>query len=198
MTLKHDIKSVALELSPILAGFKLGVIVIGYLGLGSVAKWVISYWYPFTRLLWDSVAHFLSLPIFPVIVKDSLTALVFFLPLGMTAIWQKLSGKTDSNDSHRIMGAVFGLLFLFIICKDVMSSILSSLALSIQSLSASNIAAVDIEFAIFITFYLLLAFLLGILLRKARRASVEGKSFLSRVHRSHKRAQSFILSLIHI
>ena len=49
MSIRDDLKSVLKELSSILAGFKLALIVISYFGLGSVAKWVISHWYPFTR-----------------------------------------------------------------------------------------------------------------------------------------------------
>lgn len=123
MNFKNDLKSVVVELSPIFAGFKLAVIVIGYFGLGSVAKWFISYWYPFTRSIWDVLMTFLTLPILPVVVKDSLTALIFFLPLGFTAIWQKYYNNGSNVSSHRLLGATFGALFLIIICKDVLTSI---------------------------------------------------------------------------
>ena len=78
MNFGKDTKLILVELTPILAGFKLAVIVIGYFGFGSFAKWVISYWYPFTRLVWDTIMNTFSLLILPILVKVSLTALVFF------------------------------------------------------------------------------------------------------------------------
>ncbi|OOE86853.1 hypothetical protein BZG73_03155, partial [Salinivibrio siamensis] len=138
MSLKEDLKSVLAELSPILAGFKLAVIVIGYFGFGSVAKWIISYWYPFTRWVWNQVAIVLYLPEFPLIVKDSLTALVFFMPLGITAISQRIRGVEKSEEKHRVSSALFGFLFLILICKDVITSILDSLSTSIQEFNSSE------------------------------------------------------------
>lgn len=124
MSIKEDLRAVFKELSPILAGFKLALIVISYFGLGSVAKWVISHWYPFTRWLWDGVCNFLSIPAFPVVVKDSLTALVFFIPLGVTAAIEfRLGSSSQNRNTHRLLGAFFGFLFLIIICKDAITSI---------------------------------------------------------------------------
>lgn len=138
MSIKDDIKLVLTELSPILAGFKLAVMVVGYFGLGSVAKWIISYWYPFTRWVWDQVAIQLSFPELPLIVKDSLTALIFFLPLGITAIFQRIRGEDKDEGRHRISSALFGFLFLFLICKDVIGSIINSLS-SLQEINLEPI-----------------------------------------------------------
>lgn len=132
MSVKDDLRSVLSELSPIIAGFKLAVIVIGYFGFGSVAKWIISHWYPFTRWVWDQLTGLFLLPELPLIVKDSLTALIFFLPLGIIAIGQRIRGLDKSEDRHRVSGAFFGFLFLFLICKDVITSIASSISSSAQ------------------------------------------------------------------
>jgi hypothetical protein len=201
MSTKDDLMSVLRELSPILAGFKLGVIVIGYFGLGSVAKWVIAYWYPFTRWIWDSVAHILSIPQFPIIVKDSLTALVFFLPLGVTAIYQKLSNTHVDNQSHRLLGSLFGFMLLFIICKDVLFSVYSNI-----SSTTMGIAEVDtgddnfkIIYGLMLIIYISLALFLAFGLWRARNRSnptstlgskvQAGEKFLDRYFNPKKRAR---------
>jgi hypothetical protein len=203
MAVKDDIKSVLRELSPILAGFKLAVIIIGYFGLGSVAKWVISYWYPFTRWVWDRVADLFFLPEFPVIIKDSLTALLFFLPLGVTAIWQWFSGKTDSKDSHRVMGAVFGILILIVICKDVVSSIISSISTSMQDPLVSSLLTSFSKFGysdvmrIGFGFGIAIAFSLAILFLDSRRIEntflVKLKSFFDGLQSFIKRSRKTII-----
>lgn len=126
MPIREDLRSLLHELSPILAGFKLAVILLSFFGVGSVAKWVISYWYPFTRWIWDEICQFISIPELPVVVKDSLTALVFFLPLGVTALFRLRGGNDDSRTIHRYFGVLFGVLFLFLICRDVFGSIVSA------------------------------------------------------------------------
>ncbi|SLN70443.1 hypothetical protein PSM7751_03729 [Pseudooceanicola marinus] len=121
---KDDFRSIAQEFSSILAGFKLALILISYFGLGSVAKWVVSHWYPFTRWAWDQLCQYLTLPSFPDVVKDSLTALIFFAPLGITAFAEsKKSEAASRNLTHQVSGAFFGFLFLAIICKDTLSTI---------------------------------------------------------------------------
>lgn len=123
MGVKEDVRAVFRELSPILAGFKLALIVISYFGIGSVAKWVVSHWYPFTRWVWDRFCEVFTFPTLPVVLKDSLTALIFFVPLGTTAIIEFRRGGEESRSIHRILGAFFGVLFLVIICKDAFSEI---------------------------------------------------------------------------
>ncbi|MEL7151763.1 MAG: hypothetical protein AAGK71_13580 [Pseudomonadota bacterium] len=128
MSIRDDLKSVLKELSSILAGFKLALIVISYFGLGSVAKWVISHWYPFTRWIWDRFCVFFSLPTFPDVLKDSLTALVFFLPLGIVAIYEFFSDSDPKPSSfHRWAGLVFGFAILYIICREVILIIADAL-----------------------------------------------------------------------
>ena len=182
------------ELSPILAGFKLAVILIGYFGVGSFAKWVVTYWYPFTRWIWDSVASFLSLPEFPLLVKDSLTALFFFLPLGVTAIVQKSKGDKSGSESYRVIGAFFGLLFLFVICRDVMISIFDALAQSYKDFSSKLPERnQDFSLAIVASLYAFMGLALGTLMAIARRAPKHGKGFWSGVRRSEEKARHLIL-----
>lgn len=127
MSIRSDLRSISQEFSSILAGFKLALIVISYFGLGSVAKWFISHWYPFTRWVWDVLCNYFTLPIFPDVVKDSLTALVFFLPLGITAFIEFSRRDINQNkNTHRFFGAFFGLFFVVLICKDALSVIASA------------------------------------------------------------------------
>lgn len=129
MSIKNDAKSVAKELSPILAGFKLALIVVGYFGIGSVAKWVLTHWYPFTRWVWDKFCEYFTIPLFPIPLKDSLTALIFFIPLGSSALLSFLRNDDDEyNITHRFFGSFFGITFLFIICKDALTSIGNSIS----------------------------------------------------------------------
>jgi len=109
------------ELSPILAGAKLATIILGYVGVGSFAKWVIEEWYPFTRWVWDQVTVFLDLPSLSQIEKDSLTVLVFFLPLGISAFLNKVRGNTEQNPTlkTRFISALFGIFCILIICFDL-------------------------------------------------------------------------------
>jgi hypothetical protein len=129
MSIRSDLKSVFRELSPILAGFKLGLIVISYFGIGSVAKWVISHWYPFTRWVWDLFCEYFTLPTFPDVVKDSLTALLFFIPLGVTSLIEFRKKSDDENSTkHRFFGAFFGFLFLAFICNEALSAIATAVS----------------------------------------------------------------------
>lgn len=191
MLFKENIKSVLTELSPIVAGFKLAVIVIGYFGLGSVAKWIISYWYPFTRWVWDQVAIQLSFPEFPLIVKDSLTALVFFMPLGIIAIIQMIRGEERNEEKHRISSALFGFLFLFLICKDVISSIVSSLSSSLQAFSYETTLYSSEYSTFFIAFYMvLIAVYFAIRLMAAKQSHYEAGSFFEAFLRVESRIKN--------
>lgn len=127
MKLPESLRELLRELSALLAGFKLALILIGWFGFGSVAKWVLEQWYPFTRWVWDAFAIALSFPELPIAVKDSLTALVFFLPLGITAFFWP-SGSTTSTASNRIriIAIVLGLVLLLVVSKDAISEIYSN------------------------------------------------------------------------
>lgn len=128
MSILNDTKQVLKELSPILAGFKLAIIVISYFGVGSLAKWCIEHWYPFTRKMWDALAFSLSFPEFSIPVKDSLTALIFFLPLGITAVHQIFYPSNEStSNSYRAFAGLLGVVFFFIVTKDVIGEIVSGI-----------------------------------------------------------------------
>ncbi len=128
MTLKKNIKAIFKDLGSLLAGFKIALIVVASFGFGSVAQWCIEQWYPFTRWVWDKLCMLITIPPFPDVIKDSLTALVFFIPLGIAVLIQIFSKSKNHDVSHRALGACFGIIFLFLICKDVLTSIAEGLA----------------------------------------------------------------------
>lgn len=131
LQIRDDLKSVLHELSSILAGFKLALIVISYFGFGSFAKWIIDHWYPFTRWVWDYLCSLLYLPPLQDVVKDSLTALVFFLPLGLTALAQsRKSIDLSEPPTLRVLGTIFGIFFVALICKDVLFEIAQAVSKS--------------------------------------------------------------------
>ncbi len=69
------------EVGPVLAGFQIAVSIVGFFGIGAVAKWVIENWLPFTRWVWSEMFSFLHLPNISIEEKDSLTTLAFFAPM---------------------------------------------------------------------------------------------------------------------
>lgn len=208
MSIRNDIKSVFQEFSSIFAGFKLAVIVISYFGLGSVAKWVISHWYPFTRWIWDLFCQYFTLPVFSDVVKDSLTALVFFIPLGITALVEFRRRHEDQNkNTYRFLGAFFGLLFLILICKDAISAIAKAIseapAVNIDDglLQIIKIVFKDLDkvpgwvFAVFMIFYVVMAFVASGYLTKNERRRTASLAFIRKISKNSLYI-AFVLSSI--
>lgn len=125
MRMSENLRGLLSEFSALLAGFKLGMILIGWFGFGSVAKWVIEHWYPFTRWIWDMVAISFNFPALPIAVKDSLTALVFFLPLGLTALFLPRSeDAANQSKAIRLVALFLGIALLLVVSKDAIGEIL--------------------------------------------------------------------------
>jgi len=113
------------DLSSILAGFNLAVIVIKFIGVGSLARWVIEKWYPTTRWLWNNVFSYLDLPQISDIEKDALTAMVFFLPLGIIAIIYRIR-RIDKGVTNRtkVISLSLGALFIYLMCKNLINFVI--------------------------------------------------------------------------
>lgn len=138
MSEKSSATELLKESSAILAGFKLAVIVLSYIGLGSVASWFVENWYPFTRHIWDTVSSSLGLPQIPLLVKDSLTALVFFIPLGVTALYQIfVPPENRPTVAFKTMAAILGVFLFILVTKNVLSAIILSLDLDNSTLNDS-------------------------------------------------------------
>ena len=119
MSISNQLKSVIRELTPILAGLKIAAILLTWIGVGSAASWVIEYWYPFTRNVWDYVCKLISIPNLSLEVKDTLTAFIFFLPLGVNALMVKLKGESESvSGSLRVIAGSLAAFFLIVIAKE--------------------------------------------------------------------------------
>ena len=135
--MRNSLVSIFRELSAILAGFKLAIILIGYFGFGSLARWVIEQWYPFTRWLWDNVFSYLYLPEITDVEKDALTAIVFFLPLGITAAIARILGNREENQPRmRVISASLGVVFVYAICGNIISFILTNAKLDERFVSS--------------------------------------------------------------
>ena len=116
--------------SILLAGIKISGAAMTWLSTGIVARWFVDKFYPFTRLLWGDLFSWLSLPQLSDIQKDALTALVFFLPLGISSVWAAISGRlereyyeTKDFKSDRLIGLLFGFTFFLVLCAGILSNL---------------------------------------------------------------------------
>ena len=116
--------------SQLLAGLKLTAAFMTFFGIGTIGQWLITTFYPFTRLLWGDFLHWLKLPDISNLEKDALTALLFFLPLGISnlisAAFSNRDGieTTDGRSADRLSAIVFGMLFFLIICGGLITNLL--------------------------------------------------------------------------
>lgn len=122
--------SIIQNISSLGVGFKLAVIVSGYIGAGSFAKWVIDVWYPATRQFWTNFLIYFDLPALNDPQKDALTALVFFLPFGVSAAVVRFNkGVSESyTRQERWLAAVLGLLFFYLVCRELIDSVVGQFA----------------------------------------------------------------------
>ena len=136
----------ARDVSPVLAGFKLAAILLGYFGIGSIAKWIIEQWYPFTRWIWDNVFSYFNFPRILDVEKDSLTAMVFFLPLGITAVVSRLRRQQElANVQTKAISASLAILFVYAICANIIKFVISSTSLNSTTMVRFREAVSDIQ-----------------------------------------------------
>ena len=129
--LKISLLAIARDFSSVLAGFKLAIIILGYFGVGSLAKWIIEQWYPFTRWVWDNVLLYFHIPEISDIEKDALTAIVFFFPLGVTALVYRFRKLDDgTTPRQRLISASLGILFVYIMCRNVIDFVFANAKMS--------------------------------------------------------------------
>ena len=92
----HEGKKVAKvveEIGPLLAGFQIAVAVVGFFGIGAVAKWILENWLPFTRWVWSELFAWVHLPEISTAEKDALTTLAFFAPMAVSSLFVWLMRK---------------------------------------------------------------------------------------------------------
>lgn len=115
--------------SQLIAGMKITAAFLSYLSVGQIGKWLFEVFYPFTRLLWSDFLSWLDFPDISDIEKDALTAALFFLPLGVSAVFSHLFrnekdelSKSDLQSDRRT-AIICGFVFFFIICGGLLSSV---------------------------------------------------------------------------
>lgn len=115
-----------------LAGAKLTAAVLSYLGIGQIGKWLFETFYPFTRLMWGDIFLWLNIPNVSDIEKDALTAVLFFLPLGVSStirgIRAESADSTSKDDirSDRFLAIIFGVTFVLVICWGLLANLVNS------------------------------------------------------------------------
>ena len=108
--------------SQLVAGIKITIAFLSYMGIGQFGKWLFETFYPFTRIMWGDLLSWLSLPDISNLEKDALTAMLFFLPLGISALFSAFNGRysDDVSNEHfrsdRRTAVIFGVIFFFLIC----------------------------------------------------------------------------------
>jgi len=84
------------EIGPLLAGFQIAVSIVGFFGIGAVAKWILINWFPFTRWIWTEFFSFLKLPEITAEEKDALTTFSFFAPMAISSFISWWRRDTDT------------------------------------------------------------------------------------------------------
>lgn len=115
-----------------LAGAKLTAAVLSYLGIGQIGKWLFETFYPFTRLMWGDLFLWLNIPNVSDIEKDALTAVLFFLPLGVSSTIRGVRSRSEDNISRsdirsdRFLAIIFGMIFVLVICWSLLANLIRS------------------------------------------------------------------------
>jgi hypothetical protein len=115
--------------SQLLAGLKLTAAAMTFFGIGTVGQWLITTFYPFTRLMWRDFLYWLKLPDISNLEKDALTALLFFLPLGISSAISAMLRRdpADTGDglrTDRTTAIIFGMVFFLVICGGLVTNLL--------------------------------------------------------------------------
>jgi hypothetical protein len=102
---------------------------LSYVGIGQLGKWLIEKFYPWTRLLWGDLLAWLKLPNISNLEKDALTALLFFMPLAISAMLSAVWAREGSDATHQqrrsdvLTAMFFGGVFFFLICGSLVSGL---------------------------------------------------------------------------
>lgn len=111
------------DLAPILAGFQITVALVGSIGLGAIANWILIHWIPFTHMVWSNLLEFINLPDITSQEKDALTAVVFFLPMAISTIWIRSTSKSSQEIRIRIYATIVGFAFFAVIGQGVINDL---------------------------------------------------------------------------
>lgn len=131
--MKEKLAKIVDDIGPVLAGFQIAVSVVGFFGIGAVAKWILENWLPFTRWVWAELFAWVRLPEISTAEKDALTTLAFFAPMAVSSlfVWlmrvrpvETASPSVDTaaiakETRHRVYAAVVGCIFMVIVGGSV-------------------------------------------------------------------------------
>lgn len=172
MSTDSNKQSVYEHFAYLLAAFKVASYTLVLFQIGSVAAWLEEYWFPFTHFIWDSLTTILRLPELPLYVKDSLTALLFFLPLGVSTInSSKLSRKSTASLKTTVIAAVFGILILYLMASFVIKVFIHGSLIGVNAFDSS-----------WFLLYLLSIVLLSIISDISRSAEIKESNFKRLIH----------------
>lgn len=112
------------DIGPLFAGFQIAASVVGFFGIGVVAKWIIENWLPFTHWVWGELLTFLHLPSISIAEKDALTTLAFFAPMAISSFITYTAPKETEGTSNadagkeirlRVYATLMGIAFMILI-----------------------------------------------------------------------------------
>ncbi|MDB2439528.1 hypothetical protein N9W89_12510 [Hellea sp.] len=126
------------ELAPMLAGFNLAAAFVGFFGIGAFASWVLESWRPFTHWIWDSFFKWLQWPALSDLEKDALTAVLFFLPMGVWSIVRRYRKGKDGPFSVITISVatIAAASFLYLVAGTL---IIETLQISLETIRNNNL-----------------------------------------------------------
>lgn len=169
--LKEKVGVALAIIGPVAAGFNVATYILSFLGAGALARWIIDHWFPFTRWVWENLFLIIELPNVTDSEKDALTTLVFFMPLGLWALFfghTKKSLRSDHEFSWalKLAGVATGIVFLSIVGLNFLLEFSSAAADTIVTMLSHRISYALIGFDILI--FLFLATMYGMCSVKVR------------------------------
>jgi hypothetical protein len=119
------------ELGPFSAGFQVAISIIGFFGIGGIAKWITENWFPFTRWAWENLFNFFNLPALTAPEKDALTSLAFFLPMGIASLAVAFSkserAAVSASMVQRAIAALVGVFVLYVMSGSILELALDTM-----------------------------------------------------------------------
>jgi hypothetical protein len=166
------------DVGPLLAGFQIAVSIVGFFGIGAVAKWILEHWLPFTRWIWGEIFAFIQFPEVTTQEKDALTTLAFFAPMAISSfvVWytrNRISrgGSRDEATSDlaakelrlRIYASFIGAFFMIIVGWGVIQDTILLFTTRIEEGIAEEAASPLLDIELFARIGLFFAIIGGVI-----------------------------------
>lgn len=131
--MKEKLIKIIQDLAPILAGFQITATLVGSIGLGAIANWILVHWIPFTRFVWTKILEYINFPDIAPEEKDALTAVAFFLPMAISAIWAIQHTENNKKIHVKLFATVVGFAFFIIIGQRLIIDTIKAIDENISS-----------------------------------------------------------------